>query len=87
MYEVTETTGEPTEGQPDKESTGPKPLVTVQRVYDSEQRSVTKQVEAFAASRDAGEGPLGAKRYTMVMSNYLHFVSDRIIRDLFSKVN
>lgn len=87
MTETTETTGVPTEGQPDKKSAESKPLVTVQRVYDSEQRSVMKQVEAFAASRNAGKGPLGAKRYTMVMSNYLHFVSDRIIRDLFRKVN
>ena len=63
-----------------------KPMVVLERVYDSDQQQVMAQVEQFAASRNAGKSPMGAKSYVMVMSNYLHFVSDRVVRDLFAQV-
>ena len=76
-------TGTPTEGQADAAL---KPIVTLERVYDSDQRWVMADVEKFARERGAGDGPLGVRNYTLVMSNYLHFVSDRMIRDLFKSL-
>ncbi|HUW59054.1 MAG TPA: hypothetical protein VMZ92_20625 [Planctomycetota bacterium] len=61
-------------------------LGSVNRVYDSDTKEVAEQVRAFAARRDAQETPLGSRKYLLVMSEYMKFVADRSIRDLFDTI-
>jgi hypothetical protein len=79
VHETRRMSGEPVDGRPDGTVD---PVLAVERGYDGTQRSVTRQVEAFARSRQDGNGWSERPRSGGMMTNYLHFVSDRMVRDV-----
>jgi len=67
------------------EQTVARSTLAIERVYDSDVKTVADQVRAFAVDRDAGKSVMGDREYLRVMSKYMHFVADRSFRDFFAE--
>lgn len=59
-----------------------RPLAELERVYDAGLRPVRRDLESFGFRRDSVTPPSELQRHPRTMTKYLHFVSNRMVREL-----